>query len=130
MDSRVDGCGNADDIHPAKGRCVNTKYVISIIPGIFPDSKVHGAIVGPTWGRQDPGGPHVGHMKLAIWVKLQMAYIYIATFYLPLLSAYRFEGHIVIIQILPTVWYNVLHEIWISIFFPAQIWNIDLYAFE
>ena len=32
-----------------------------------PDSKVHGAYVGPTWGRQDPGGPHVGHMILAIW---------------------------------------------------------------
>ena len=31
------------------------------------DSKVHGASMGPTWGRQDPGGPHVGHMKLAIW---------------------------------------------------------------
>ena len=23
--------------------------------------------MGPTWGRQDPGGPHDGHMKLAIW---------------------------------------------------------------
>ena len=32
-----------------------------------PDSKVHGADMGPTWGRQDPGGPHVGHMNLAIW---------------------------------------------------------------
>ena len=32
-----------------------------------PDSKVHGANMGPTWGRQDPGGPHVGHMNLAIW---------------------------------------------------------------
>ena len=35
---------------------------------ICPDSKVHGANMGPTWGRQDPGGPHVGHVKLAIWV--------------------------------------------------------------
>ena len=26
----------------------------------FPDSKVYGANMGPTWGRQDPGGPHVG----------------------------------------------------------------------
>ena len=25
--------------------------------------------MGPTWDRQDPGGPHVGHMKLAIWVR-------------------------------------------------------------
>ena len=32
-----------------------------------PDSKIHGANVGPTWGRQDPGGPHVGHRNLAIW---------------------------------------------------------------
>ena len=34
---------------------------------ITPDSKVHGAYIGFTWGRQDPGGPHVGPMILAIW---------------------------------------------------------------
>ena len=34
---------------------------------IFPDSKVHGAQMGPIWGRQDPGGPHVGPMNFAIW---------------------------------------------------------------
>ena len=26
--------------------------------------------MGPIWGRQDPGGPHVGPMNLAIWVSL------------------------------------------------------------
>ena len=31
-----------------------------------PDSKVHGVNMGPIWGRQDPGGPHVGPMNLAI----------------------------------------------------------------
>ena len=31
---------------------------------ISPDSKVHEAYMGPTWGRQDPGGPHVGPMNL------------------------------------------------------------------
>ena len=36
----------------------------------LPDSKIHGANMGPTWGHQDPGGPHVGHMKLAIWAGL------------------------------------------------------------
>ena len=36
-----------------------------------PDIKVHGANMEPTWGRQDPGGPHVGHMNLAIWVVYQ-----------------------------------------------------------
>ena len=34
----------------------------------YPDSKVHGANVGHIWGRQDPGGPHIGHMNLAIGV--------------------------------------------------------------
>ena len=34
----------------------------------YPDSKVHGANMGPIWGRQDPGGPHVGPMNVAIWV--------------------------------------------------------------
>ena len=33
-----------------------------------PDSKVHGANMGPIWGWQDPGGPHVGPMNLASWV--------------------------------------------------------------
>ena len=32
-----------------------------------PDSKVHGANLGPIWGRQDPGGPHVGRMNFVIW---------------------------------------------------------------
>ena len=34
----------------------------------YPDSKVHGASMGPIWGRQDPIGPHVGPMNLDIWV--------------------------------------------------------------
>ena len=33
----------------------------------IPDSKVHSAKMGPNWVRQDPGGPHVGPMSLAIW---------------------------------------------------------------
>ena len=35
---------------------------------VYPDSKVHGANMGPIWGRQDPAGPHVGPMNFAIWV--------------------------------------------------------------
>ena len=34
----------------------------------IPNSKVHGANMGPIWGRQDPGGPHVGPMNPAFWV--------------------------------------------------------------
>ena len=33
----------------------------------IPDSKVYGTSEGPIWGRQDPGGPNVGPMNLAIW---------------------------------------------------------------
>ena len=31
---------------------------------IYPESRVHGANMRPIWGRQDPGGPHVGPMNL------------------------------------------------------------------
>ena len=34
----------------------------------YPDSKIHGANLGPIWGRKDPGGAHVGPMNFAIWV--------------------------------------------------------------
>ena len=35
---------------------------------ISPDSKVHGANMGPTWVLQAPDGPHVDPMNLAIRV--------------------------------------------------------------
>ena len=37
---------------------------------IVPDIKAYEANMGPIWGRQDPGGPHVGPMNFAIWVIL------------------------------------------------------------
>ena len=33
----------------------------------IPNSKVHGANMGPTWVLSSPGGPHVVHMNLVIW---------------------------------------------------------------
>ena len=42
---------------------------------MIPDSKVHGANAGPIWGRQDPGGPHVGPMNFAIWDVAQWGYL-------------------------------------------------------
>ena len=38
------------------------KHCVCILDDI-PDSKVHGANMGPIWGWQDPGGPHVGPMN-------------------------------------------------------------------
>ena len=42
-------------------------FPVVIATGKYPDSKVHGANMGPIWGRQDPGGPYVGPVKFAIW---------------------------------------------------------------
>ena len=46
----------------------HTPLIHPIGTHVYPDSKVHGANMGYTWGWQDPGGPLVGHMSLAIWV--------------------------------------------------------------
>ena len=40
----------------------------------IPNSKVHAANMGPTWGRQDPDRPHVGHVILALWDNIRMDY--------------------------------------------------------
>ena len=50
---------------------ISNLYSTSVTAGLYgitsPDSKVYGANMGPIWGWQDPGGPHVGPMNLAIW---------------------------------------------------------------
>ena len=43
------------------------EILISRIMNTIPDSKVHGANMGPTWDLSAPGGSHVGPMNLAIW---------------------------------------------------------------
>ena len=54
------GCHRLD-ITPTLGSRVDVYSMI------IPKSKVHGAIMGPTWGQQDPGGPDVGPMNFALW---------------------------------------------------------------
>ena len=44
-------------------------YRLHVFNALFiytPDSQVHVANMGPTWGRSDPVGPHMGHVNLAI----------------------------------------------------------------
>ena len=48
-------------------RGISGPNLITAFMAIHPDSKVHGANMGPIWGRQDPGGSHVGPMNFAIW---------------------------------------------------------------
>ena len=61
--------------------CRNPELAYGVCPGAMsqrslmiiqccPDSKVHGANMGPIWGRQDPGGLHFGPMNVAIWVHM------------------------------------------------------------
>ena len=49
---------------------MSTHYVLYCFE--YPDSKVHGANMGPIWGRRDPGGPHVGPMNFALWVNMRI----------------------------------------------------------
>ena len=61
---------NQCDRHRGAIHCVLSvwaKYVY-----ISPDSKAHGANMGPTWVLSAPDGPHVGPMNLAIWVCMPM----------------------------------------------------------
>ena len=61
-------CQIMNGVNPNQN-CLAWKLSISVVHVIFydlsthfildPDSKVHGANMGPIWGRQDPGGPHV-----------------------------------------------------------------------
>ena len=64
-------------------------YCSATIPllssSIFPDSKVHGANMGPTWVLSAPDGPHVGPMNLAIRVAINDMYKYVAGNYYPIL---------------------------------------------
>ena len=46
---------------------INDFYKFALIVFKYtPDSKVHGANLGPIWGWQNPGGPHVGPVNIAI----------------------------------------------------------------
>ena len=61
-------------VHLAR-KLSQTGWVQGLLAGevyrYYPDSKVHGANMGPIWGRQDPGGTHFGPMNLVIWVRLK-----------------------------------------------------------
>ena len=57
-------------------RC-NWEIVFYYVKHMYPDSKVHGANMGPIWSRQDPGGPHVGSMNFAIRVLFLLVLFFI-----------------------------------------------------
>ena len=86
---------------------------VTLLPGPgSPDSKVHGAIMEPIWGRQDPGGPHVGPMNFTIWQCMDMK-IQPSTWSLYWQISSHFMTHIVskMRSNLVRCWNNVAH-IW------------------
>ena len=61
----------ADHINSLVQDCENSQSYLSLALSYqYPDSKVHGANMGPTWVLSAPDGPHVGPMNLAIRVYL------------------------------------------------------------
>ena len=62
---------------------------ITVLDDGLPDSKVHGANMGPTWVLSSPGGPHVGPMNLAIWA----IYLYVIRRYGPVLIHQKYFEH-------------------------------------
>ena len=60
--------GSATHRYRGKLREGGVQNIIMVSYRHYPESKVHGANMGPIWGRQDPGGPHVDPMNFAIWV--------------------------------------------------------------
>ena len=59
----------------------------------YPDSKVHGANMGSIWVRQDPGGPHVGPVNLAIWVCRDILEFMMRCVWISCFSASTWEIH-------------------------------------
>ena len=52
----------------AWSRSFNVGMNTNMVMHAYPDSKVNGAHMGPTWVLSAPGGPHFGPMNLAILV--------------------------------------------------------------
>ena len=50
--------------------CMSTSFAMSPPSNPYPDSRVHGANMGPTWILSAPDGPHVGPINLAIRVTI------------------------------------------------------------
>ena len=53
-------------IHLCQWSCSLFIHIMACQLGANPDSKIHGANMGPTWVLSAPDGPHVGAMNLAI----------------------------------------------------------------
>ena len=86
----------------------------------IPDRKVHGANMGPTWGRQDPGGPQVGHMKIVIWdAKLTTDILYLnkspSTIHISSFVTAQITHVILLFQLIVTFLWNITIKLFLNI---------------
>ena len=79
---------------------------------VLPDSKVHGANMGPICGPQDSDGPHVGPMNLAIWAcmiakvakhNIECRVIYFVSNLLWVCTLYAIDSHVALCGLKPTI---------------------------
>ena len=78
----------------------NTNCCLHLLEG-YPDSKVYGANMGPTWVLSAPDGPHVGPMNFAIRVEILVD-----------LSSNRFAAlQPFYIMHIPTIWVSLLCKV-------------------
>ena len=54
---------------------IQYKDVFLPVSKTYPDTKVHVANMGHTWGWEDPGGPHVGPINFAIRVIIDIRWM-------------------------------------------------------
>ena len=121
--------GHPDIFHFLPELCnkVSAKCNITASQSVIPDSKVHGANVGPIWGRQVPGGPHVGPMNFAIWWHItasQLVNKYVTVGFLwSSFAKYGFEFFTFFMNIDGNV-LNATNQSWWSFFFKMMITDI------
>ena len=99
-----------------------------------PDSKVHGANMGPIWGRQGPGGPHVGP-----WTLLSGRVLWFGTCCLnmPLTAIYLVKNHYCLahsmIQVFSLADIHKLTTLYIVLYFILYhllIWQLLVQVFH
>ena len=131
-----------DFIHILKKWLPSCKYLLklnnfygAIIKGrANPDSKVHGAYMGPTWVLSTPGGSHVGLMNLAIWEFLELYWDHgVANqwrpgFYTACIYCYQWQsegdGRLQLGLWQISRWYTVLIQM-LYVAFPVTVLNIN-----
>ena len=81
------------------------KRLCDCITLCYPDSKVHGANIGPTWVLSDPDVPHVGPMNLAIRVPNELTFSFAD-------STATNQSEVLLENVCQTTWFLCVFQKW------------------